>query len=208
MPPSVSERKREDIARAALALFSRDGYERTSVDAIAAQAGVSKRTVYSHYGDKETLFLTVMQDTYEDIRNRFAATIEHLASDVDDGADLEKAMVRSIRQTVREAQQSPERAQLLQLAIAELPHFPRLLDLWRNRAIMPILAAQVRHLVTAGLLKADDPEEAADHLSALTFGQINNRSLMGIVQLSDTEIDRIITSGIRVFLCAYGSPGT
>ena len=50
--------------RAALDLFSRDGYERTSVDAISAQAGVSKRTVYNHFGDKESLFLAVVQQTF------------------------------------------------------------------------------------------------------------------------------------------------
>ena len=49
-------------------LFARDGYERTSVDAIAAEAGVSKRTVYSHYGDKENLFLLVLRETYDNAR--------------------------------------------------------------------------------------------------------------------------------------------
>jgi TetR/AcrR family transcriptional regulator, mexJK operon transcriptional repressor len=44
----AAERKRDAIGRAALTLFASDGYERTSVDAIAAEAGVSKRTVYSH----------------------------------------------------------------------------------------------------------------------------------------------------------------
>ena len=43
------QRKHDAIAAAAPVLFARDGYERTSVDAIAAEAGVSKRTVYSHY---------------------------------------------------------------------------------------------------------------------------------------------------------------
>ncbi len=64
------QRKHDAIAAAALVLFARDGYERTSVDAIAAEAGVSKRTVYSHYGDKENLFLLVLRETYDTMRDR------------------------------------------------------------------------------------------------------------------------------------------
>ena len=67
-PVSGWQRKHHAIAGAALVLFARDGYERTSVDAIAAEAGVSKRTVYSHYGDKENLFLLVLRETYDTMR--------------------------------------------------------------------------------------------------------------------------------------------
>ena len=201
MQPSVSDRKRQAIAAAALALFARDGYERTSVDAIAAEAGVSKRTVYSHYGDKENLFLLVVADTYTLMRERFAEVIGRTMSDV---TDVEKSLVNGIREAVTEVSHSPERAFMLRLVIAELPRFPALLQLWRNRSIMPILAEVVTRLTAAGLLGADDAERAADHLSALTFGQINNRSMMGNIPLSDAEIDQIITGGVRVFLCAYG----
>ena len=148
---SVSERKRQDIARAALTLFARDGYERTSVDAIAAEAGVSKRTVYSHYGDKESLFLLVVRHTYEQMRERFAEIIGRAVRDV---TDVEKSLVGGIREVVTEVTHTPERALLLRLMIAELPRFPALLDMWRNRAIMPILADVVTRLTAAGLLAA------------------------------------------------------
>ena len=64
------QRKHDAIAAAALVLFARDGYDRTSVDAIAAEAGVSKRTVYGHYGDKESLFLLVLRETNDTMRER------------------------------------------------------------------------------------------------------------------------------------------
>lgn len=48
--------KRAAILKAAAGLFTRLGYEGVSMDAIAAGAGVSKLTVYSHFGDKEALF--------------------------------------------------------------------------------------------------------------------------------------------------------
>ena len=44
------------ILDAAVALFSARGYERTSVNAIAARAGVSHSAVFWHFGDKATLF--------------------------------------------------------------------------------------------------------------------------------------------------------
>ena len=51
-----SEEKANAIRQAAVGLFMADGMERTSMDAIAAAAGVSKQTVYSHFKCKEDLF--------------------------------------------------------------------------------------------------------------------------------------------------------
>ena len=42
-------------------------------------------------------------------------------------------------------------------------------------------------------------------MSALTFGQVNNKSMMGTIQLTDSEADRIIGTGIAVFMRAYAS---
>ena len=48
--------KRAAILEAAERMFLQQGYEGVSMDQIAAEAGVSKLTVYSHFGDKDTLF--------------------------------------------------------------------------------------------------------------------------------------------------------
>ena len=52
-----SRLKRRQIIDAAGDLFLGMGYGTTSVDAIAAKAGVSKRTVYAHFDSKEALFI-------------------------------------------------------------------------------------------------------------------------------------------------------
>ena len=92
------QRKHAAIAGAALVLFARDGYERTSVDAIAAEAGVSKRTVYSHYGDKENLFLLVLRETYDVMRDRISSIVNRTLRQVD---NVEEALTACIRDTVR-----------------------------------------------------------------------------------------------------------
>ena len=57
--------KRKAILEAAETLFLRNGYDGSSMDAIAAEAGVSKLTVYSHFTDKETLFAFAVKSKCE-----------------------------------------------------------------------------------------------------------------------------------------------
>src|SRR6266568_2784983 len=174
------QRKHVAIAAAALVLFARDGYERTSVDAIAAEAGVSKRTVYSHYGDKENLFLLVLRETHDTMRDRVADIVDRNLRDVD---DMRSALTTCIREIVRTITRAPERATLVRLLIAE----------------------PLAKLAAAGLLHTDDPAQAAEHLSALTLGQVSNKSMMGTIPLSDSEADRIVVSGIAAFMRAYSA---
>ena len=59
--PRDPERVRR-IIEAAHSHFNAHGLERASVDAIAAEAGVSKMTIYSHFASKEGLFEAVIRD--------------------------------------------------------------------------------------------------------------------------------------------------
>ena len=52
--------KAETILQGAMQEFLAKGYSTASMDRVAAAAGVSKATVYSHFGDKETLFKLYM----------------------------------------------------------------------------------------------------------------------------------------------------
>jgi AcrR family transcriptional regulator len=198
----VPERRHDAIGRAALTLFASDGYERTSVDAIAAEAGVSKRTVYSHYGDKETLFLSVVRETYARMLARITEIVERTVWDT----DVPFALTGCVTEITRSIVRAPERATLTRLLIAEAPHFPALIDLLHDRAVTPIIAAPLARLGRAGLLAIGDPAQAAEHLAALTFEQVNTRSLMGTVPLSEEETTHLIVGGVRVFLRAYSEP--
>jgi TetR/AcrR family transcriptional repressor of mexJK operon len=200
---AVSERKRDIIGRAAFTLFVSDGYERTSVDAIAAEAGVSKRTVYSHYGDKENLFMSVVCDTYDRMLARITEIVDRTSWDRDVAAALTTCVTEITRSIVR----APERATLSRLLITEAPHFPALIDLLHTRAVTPIVAAPLARLGRTGRLAVPDAVQAAEHLAALTFDQVNSRSLMGTVPLSDDETRHLLTNGVRVFLRAYAPAG-
>ena len=202
-PVGGSERKRAAIAEAAQRLFLRDGFERTSVDAIAAEAGVSKRTVYNHYGDKESLFLSVIGDTYDSLIGVAVQLIDRYLTDVP-ADELEENIIAFAYEVAVMAARSPDRAALIRLMTSEAAHFPQLLAAqMRPRGITASIADQLTKLAARGLFDMPEPEEAANHLFSLTMGQMNNRSLFGAVQLTDAEIKRMTTSGARAFLRAY-----
>lgn len=205
---SVSERKRDEIQRAALLLFSRHGYERTSVDAIAAEAGVSKRTVYNHFGDKENLFLSVVQRTVSSMIGRVGEIADRALGGVSDPAALEPALVATLLELARTITQLPERATLIRLIIAEAPRFPILAQPLHHRGtVTAAIARPLTRLAELGLLAIDDPQQAAQHLTALTLNQLNARSLFGTLPVTDAEIEQVVRSGVHVFLRAYGPRG-
>ena len=73
-----SEEKRAAILQAASHLFLARGLQNTSMDAVAAAAGVSKQTVYSHFSSKDELFQTVIVDkveSYSFVRERLPKDI-------------------------------------------------------------------------------------------------------------------------------------
>jgi len=205
---TASERKREDIQRAALDLFSRDGYERTSVDAIAAAAGVSKRTVYNHFGDKENLFLAVVMRTFTWMVGLVGEILDRQLGPVREPAEVGPALVAALLEVATTVTQRPERTALLRLIIAEATRFPVLAQPWRDRGTLTdVFTNRLAQLTDRGLLVFEDRVQAMQHLSALTLNQLNTRSLWGTLPLTDAEIEQVIRSGVRVFLAAYGLPG-
>ena len=73
----------------ALTLFARDGYTRAGLDAIAAEAGVSNRTIYNHFTDKAELFQTVIQESTQRVADTMVDIIDrHLSKVVDLETDL------------------------------------------------------------------------------------------------------------------------
>ncbi len=70
--PTLSARKKVAIIDAAIELFQLNGFQGTSMDAIAARAEVSKRTVYNHFPSKQDLFETIAQSVWESVNQATA----------------------------------------------------------------------------------------------------------------------------------------
>jgi TetR/AcrR family transcriptional regulator, mexJK operon transcriptional repressor len=196
--------KRAAIVRAALDVFVREGYARASVDAIAARAGVSKRTIYDYYGDKEQLFLSTLEETKQAQAEAFGELLDRTLGRVD---DIGAALTLFGREFATEIARSAERAAVMRLTIAEAAHFPVLLERTAtNGSVQRALADRLAGLAGQGLLDVPDPMEAAEFLGLLVSGRVHNRSWYGAVELDDAEIAELVAGGVRIFLRAY-APG-
>lgn len=63
-------RTKKLLLDAATAEFATKGFKGARIDEIAARAGVNKQLVYHHFGNKDDLYLKVLEDGYERYRER------------------------------------------------------------------------------------------------------------------------------------------
>lgn len=81
--------KRRAILAGALVRFARDGYVRAGMDAIAAEAGVSTRTIYNHFRSEAELFAAVIEDSAAGVADAEIALVDRdLGKIVDLPGDL------------------------------------------------------------------------------------------------------------------------
>jgi TetR/AcrR family transcriptional regulator len=73
------EATKSKILAAAWHEFAQKGFAGARVDAIAARAGANKRMIYHYYGDKEGLFIAVLEAAYDRVRSaEQALDLEHM----------------------------------------------------------------------------------------------------------------------------------
>ncbi|MEV6635479.1 TetR/AcrR family transcriptional regulator [Actinoplanes sp. NPDC051470] len=193
-----SAAKRAAILSAARELFLNDGFDRTSVDAVSARAGVSKRTVYDYFGDKQTLLAAVVNDISGSLLDAVRRTIQGTLAGLTDPAQLEDAFVGFSMRIVTDMLGSADYTMLIKLLGGE----GHLADAPFGDAPEDELAAQLAVLAERGLLTAPDPRMAADHLLALTFGVAMNR-FGALPSAGDDRVRPLVVEGVRAFLRAY-----
>jgi TetR/AcrR family transcriptional repressor of mexJK operon len=199
-----SAAKRQAILTAARELLLADGFERTSVDAIASTAGVSKRTIYDYFGDKEALLLAVVEAVVESVlRTVRVAVDETLGASIPTLPALEAALVDFARRVSANAIGSADYAALRRLIASEAAHLPRLSDHWVASAPEDMLAERFAVFQDARLLRVPNPRLAADHFVALTF-TLANPDVSPVADERLLSLDEYLVEGVAAFIRAYG----
>jgi TetR/AcrR family transcriptional repressor of mexJK operon len=198
-----SARKHQAILDAATRLFLRDGFRGTTMDAIAAEAGVSKQTVYKHFADKRQLFSEIVLGTVDASGN----PVEEAAAALDPSEDLE-ADLRELARGQLDGVLDPRLLALRRLVIGEVGRFPELGRAFYERGFGRAAASLSRafaELAEGGAMVIDDPDLAAAQFNWLILSAPVNRAMLlgdeGIP--SAGELDRHVAAGVRTFLDAY-----
>ncbi len=194
--------KAEAIVQAAWDLFLDHGVEATSIEAIAARAGVSKVTVYSHYPDKAGLFQAAVRAEMERIE-----AAQSLGS-----SDLQALPIgdqlRLFGRGLLEFLTSKPAIDFYAVIAGELRrHAPLAADFYafgpgRTRAN---LAAMIAAAARRGEVEVADAELAAEHLFGLWQGFSNFQLSLGIeVEAIRAGLPLRVEAGVAAFMQVYG----
>ena len=198
-PPRMVE-KRSQILGGAREVFRELGFERATVDLIAARAGVSKATVYNHFADKQALFVATVVEATEAMRSSLLACLERPGGDVEQALQVlgEKIMVLWL---------TPSISSLYRQAIAEAARLPEIGRMVFERGTMALQEAVAAHLARwteLGALRIDDPRAAAISFVALCQGDLVTRMRLGVLEYPvDDQVRETVKRAVRTFVRAH-----
>jgi TetR/AcrR family transcriptional regulator, mexJK operon transcriptional repressor len=203
-PSSV--RKRRAILDAAEHVFLRDGYLGANMDELAARSGVSKQTVYAHFGSKEALFVELVST----MTTHTGDAVLHEMDDPATPAEL-PAFLTDYAERQLSAVLEPRILRLRRLVIGEVERFPQLARvLWDSgpHRAMTSMADRFARLTAAGWLRVDRPSQAASFFNWLIMsGPLNEAMLLGDRAVPKTAgLRRHCAEAVRIFLAAYADP--
>jgi AcrR family transcriptional regulator len=194
--------KRCRIIEAATKVFCRDGYLGASIDAVAAEAGVSRQTIYNQIGDKEKLFA----ETVRAITERSSAIlVKTLASFPSKPHDIEMELIEFAVRLTGNCICDDDAVAMRKLIENEGRRYPALFETWKEygpRKDWPAIAGRFARLAADGAIELDDPDLAARQFMALISADLPESPSPDEAP-DEEEVRRAATNAVRTFLRAY-----
>ena len=190
--------KRAAILEAAKRMFIQQGFDGVSMDQIAAEAGVSKLTVYSHFGDKDTLFVAAVESHCD-------TSLPSSLFEPSPTTPLRDRLMTIARAffTMISSPESIAGHRMLctpQMAASPLPKL-----FWEAGPVrvQGDFAALLRRRVAAGDLDIPDVQRAASQFFALLKGEPHDFLIFGCAQPDEIDVEKHLAATVDLFLRAY-----
>jgi TetR/AcrR family transcriptional repressor of mexJK operon len=190
--------KDEAILHAAAALFLDRGFE-ASVDAVAAQAGVSKATIYARYDDKDALFCAVLAWK--------CGSVVPPGSFVHDPQVPVRDTLITIAKRFLDLVLGDDAMRMHRLIVADPSRAARMAELFFATAVTPLkdrFAAWLAGESDAGRLRVADPQGSAWRYLGAVKGEAHMRASLGLRPVEPDRLARHIEACADEFLRAHG----
>ncbi|ATC33648.1 TetR/AcrR family transcriptional regulator [Caulobacter vibrioides] len=197
VPGQIDVAKTEAILDAAVEVIGERGLA-APMSAIARHAGVSKQTVYNHYGSKAELMRALMQRRVESI----TASLREPGA-VDNPTEALEAYARSVLETVITTKRY-SMMRVIILGSGEMPDIAQEVfeagPLNARRQLAAFLETETR----LGRMKVEDFDQAAEFFSGMVMGHSQLRSLLRLPSdKTQEQFGRLAREAAERFMRAY-----
>jgi TetR/AcrR family transcriptional regulator, mexJK operon transcriptional repressor len=162
------------LIAAATRVFLREGYGLASIDKVAAEAGVSTRTIYERYKNKADLLGAVISGLVDRMSTVLATADLHRLEP--------RAALAVIADTITGRARDPDAAALFRIVATEAHRFPELAAKMREnnkRCVDNVVAGYLRAQVARGALALTDPDRAATLFLQMICAELHETLLFG-----------------------------
>jgi TetR/AcrR family transcriptional regulator, mexJK operon transcriptional repressor len=189
-------RLRQRILEVATELFLAEGYGSTTIEAVAARAGISKRTFYHRFDDKSALFAAVVHEIIEQIRPPAGVPLI-------EGANL-RDVLRRLAGMILRAALSPQAIALHRLVMAESARFPELVRAVHNdgsaREATTLIGGLLAREPRDSTLSAEKRAFAAEQFIFMVVALPQRRAIGYGTPMTATELDVWADKTVDLFL--------
>jgi TetR/AcrR family transcriptional repressor of mexJK operon len=195
--PSLKEAEQLQgrILDAAAELFVRQGYGETSIDAIAAHAGIGKLTLYRRFADKEALFRAVFMRLFQQWRTAMA--------ELGDSEGNLSDVLTAIGRRMLDIALSPLSLALHRTLFAEAARLPELcaqMDKGTQFEQQDPIRAAFRRFVDRGQLRVDDVAFLDHQFIQAIIGKPLRRALLGAPPMTAAEREEHVRKAVDLFV--------
>lgn len=185
------------ILDAAHEIFLREGFDMTSMDAIANEAGVSKQTLYNHFDGKEDLFRAFVRTRCETMSKSFETRFL-------DKNESPESVLTAFGEDILAIILSPDAMRLRRLLQNEGHRHPELAEIFYHQGpdlTTNRLANYLADQNAQGAMAVREPRIAAEQFIAMLAGHLRIRHLIGLASPpGNAERHRYVANAVQLFL--------
>jgi len=164
--------KPQQIIDAAVRVFARNGFYNSRVSDIAREAGIASGTIYLYFRTKNEILVTLF-------REKMAAFVAALRTEIGRERDPEAKIRRLVRQHFEVLEASPDMAEVVQVELRQGQKFFRGASAHEISAYFELIGSVLREGVAAGVFRHDLPVKIATKMLFGALDQMTTSWVLG-----------------------------